>query len=112
MRSARGGRAPPSHGAGPERTMKKALRIAEILQHGTAAHQQGRLADAERSYASVLDLKRDEFDALHLLGVVRWQQHRFDEAAALIRQALRVRPDSAEACSNLGIVLQSLDRPA
>jgi protein O-GlcNAc transferase len=92
--------------------MKKALRLAEILQHGMTAHRQGRLADAERSYQAVLDLKRDNFDSLHLLGVVRLQQRRLDEASALIKQALRVRPDSAEACSNLGIVLQSLDRPA
>jgi predicted O-linked N-acetylglucosamine transferase (SPINDLY family) len=92
--------------------MKKALRLAEILQHGMAAHREGRLADAERSYQAVLALKRDNFDSLHLLGVVRWQQRRHDEASALIKQALRVRPDSAEACSNLGIVLQSLNRPA
>jgi protein O-GlcNAc transferase len=91
--------------------MKKALRISEILQHGMAAHRQGRLGEAERSYQAVLELKRDNFDSLHLLGVVRWQQRRHDEASALIKQALRVRPDSAEACSNLGIVLQSLDRP-
>jgi predicted O-linked N-acetylglucosamine transferase (SPINDLY family) len=96
----------------PGRTMKKALRLAEILQHGMAAHQQGRLAEAERSYRAALDLKRDNFDSLHLLGVIRWQQRRFDEASALIRQALRIRPDSAEACSNLGLVLQSLDRHA
>jgi protein O-GlcNAc transferase len=94
------------------RTMKKASRISEILQHGMAAHRQGRLGEAERSYQAVLELKRDNFDSLHLLGVVRWQQRRHDEASALIKQALRVRPDSAEACSNLGIVLQSLDRPA
>jgi predicted O-linked N-acetylglucosamine transferase (SPINDLY family) len=92
--------------------MKKALRLAEILQHGMTAHRQGRLADAERSYQAALDLKRDNFDSLHLLGVVRLQQRRLDEASVLIKQALRVRPDSAEACSNLGIVLQSLDRPA
>jgi protein O-GlcNAc transferase len=92
--------------------MKKALRLAEILQHGTAAHQQGRLAEAERSYRAALELKRDNFDSLHLLGVIRWQQQRFEEASALIKQALRVRPDSPEACSNLGLVLQSLDRPA
>jgi protein O-GlcNAc transferase len=92
--------------------MKKALQLAEILQHGMTAHREGRLAEAERSYQAVLALKRDNFDSLHLLGLVRWQQRRHDEASALIKQALRVRPDSAEACSNLGIVLQSLERPA
>jgi len=92
--------------------MKKALRLAEILQCGMAAHREGRLAEAERSYQAALAINRDNFDSLHLLGVVRWQQRRHDEASRLIRQALRVRPDSAEACANLGIVLQSLERPA
>jgi protein O-GlcNAc transferase len=92
--------------------MKKALQLAHILQQGMTAHRQGRLAEAERSYQAVLDAKRDDFDSLHLLGVVRWQQRRHDEASKLIKRALRVRPDSAEACANLGIVLQSLDRAA
>jgi predicted O-linked N-acetylglucosamine transferase (SPINDLY family) len=92
--------------------MKKALQLAQILHQGMAAHRQGRLAEAERSYQAVLDVKRDDFDSLHLLGLVRWQQRRHDEASRLIKQALRVRPDSAEACANLGIVLQSLERPA
>ena len=85
---------------------KRALQLAQILPHGLTAHREGRLAEAERSYQAVLDVKRDDFDSLHLLGVVRWQQHRHDEASQLIKQALRVRPDSAEACANLGIVLR------
>jgi tetratricopeptide (TPR) repeat protein len=92
--------------------MKRALQLAQILWHGMTAHREGRLAEAERSYQAVLDVKRDDFDSLHLLGVVRWQQRRHDEASKLIKQALRVRPDSAEACANLGIVLHSLDRRA
>ena len=75
------------------------------------AHRHGRLAEAERSYQAVLNVNRDDFDSLHLLGVVRWQQRRHDEASRLIKQALRVRPDSAEACANLGIVLHSLGQP-
>ena len=91
--------------------MKRALQLAQILERGMTAHRQGRLAEAERSYQAVLDVRRDDFDSLHLLGVVRWQQRRHDEASRLIRQALRVRPDSAEACANLGIVLHSLEQP-
>jgi predicted O-linked N-acetylglucosamine transferase (SPINDLY family) len=91
--------------------MKRALQLAQILAHGMTAHREGRLAEAEHSYQAVLNIKRDDFDSLHLLGVVRWQQRRHDEASRLIKQALRVRPDSAEACANLGIVLQSLEQP-
>ena len=92
--------------------MKKALQLTQIPRHGMTAHREGRLAEAERSYQAVLDVKRDDFDSLPLLGVVRWQQRRHDEASELIKQALRVRPDSAEAWANLAIVLQPLDQPA
>src|SRR5262249_47717534 len=50
-----------------EDMVKKALQLAQILQHGIAAHRQGQLAEAERSYQAVLAAKRDDFDSLHLL---------------------------------------------
>jgi Flp pilus assembly protein TadD len=78
--------------------MKKALRLAEILQHGMAAHQQGRLADAERSYRAALGLKRDNFDSLHLLGVIRWQPRRFDEPNQSVHSMVEVAM-TAPSCS-------------
>jgi protein O-GlcNAc transferase len=90
--------------------MKHSRSIVEMLTRGIAAHQQGRIADAERAYLAVLKIERDAFDALHLLGVIRWQQQRHSEAATLIERAVRINPRSAEAMSNLALVLQSLGR--
>jgi protein O-GlcNAc transferase len=90
--------------------MKKPQSIAENLRFGLAAHQQGRLADAERFYRAVLERKREDFDSLHLLGLIRWQQGRYQEALALITRAIRSKPGSAEARSNLGLVLHALNR--
>src|SRR6266702_3522191 len=92
--------------------MEPSTRITEALQQGGAAHRSGKLEQADFHYGAVLRLDRRNFDALHLLGLVRWQQGRNEEAASLIGQALRVDPRSAEACSNLGIVLEALGRPA
>ena len=92
--------------------MEPSIRITEALRQAIAAHRSGRLEHADRQYTAVLTLDRRNFDALHLLGLVRWQQGRYEEAASLIGDALRVDPRSAEACSNLGIVLEALDRPA
>ncbi|HXW26918.1 MAG TPA: tetratricopeptide repeat protein [Xanthobacteraceae bacterium] len=92
--------------------MNKAQRIAETVRFGLAAHRQGKLADAERFYHAALELKREDFDSLHLLGLVRWQQGRHEEALSLITRALGVKPGSAEARANLGLVLQSLNRHA
>src|SRR6266702_3158529 len=94
------------------KAMEPSIRITEALRQAIAAHRSGRLEHADRQYTAVLTLDRRNFDALHLLGLVRWQQGRYEEAASLIGDALRVDPRSAEACSNLGIVLEALDRPA
>src|SRR5712691_10611934 len=96
----------------PAKTMEPSIRITEALRQGIAAHRGGRLEHADRQYTAVLTLDRRNFDALHLLGLVRWQQGRNEEAVSLIGEALRVDPRSAEACSNLGIVLEALGRPA
>jgi len=91
--------------------MEPSIRVTEALRQGMAAHQSGQLAHADRQYTAVLRLDNRNFDALHLLGLVRWQQGRNEEAARLIGEALLVDPSSAPACSNLGIVLEALDRP-
>jgi protein O-GlcNAc transferase len=92
--------------------MEPSIRVTETLRQGIAAHQNGQLPQADRQYRAVLTLDGRNFDALHLLGLVRWQQGRNEEAARLIGHALDVNPNSAEACSNLGIVLEALGRPA
>jgi len=92
--------------------MEPSIRITEALRQGIAAHRGGKLEQADFHYGAVLALDRRNFDALHLLGLVRWQQGRNEEAASLIGEALRVDSRSAEACSNLGIVLEALGRPA
>jgi hypothetical protein len=62
------------------------------LQRAVALHQQGRLGDAEQLYRDVLAGSPDQFDALHLLGVIRIQSGQHREGADLIRRALRVIP--------------------
>src|SRR4029077_3160725 len=45
-------------------------------------------------------------DAVHnIVGVTLLEEHRFDEAAAEFREALRRRPDSPDANRNLGTAL-------
>jgi predicted O-linked N-acetylglucosamine transferase (SPINDLY family) len=80
------------------------------LQRAIAFQQGGNLAGAEQLYRAILDVEPDQFDALHLLGVVRLQQRRVDEAVGLIQAALRVRPNVVEALSNLAKGLALIGR--
>jgi tetratricopeptide (TPR) repeat protein len=58
----------------------------------------------------VLKAQRDNFDALHLLGLLNHQRAKPGEAFRLISAALKVQPRSADALSNLALVLHALKR--
>jgi protein O-GlcNAc transferase len=82
------------------------------LNQGMALHRQGQLADAERCYGEVLQQRPDDFGALHLLGVIARQTRRTERAVELIKRAIGLNPNVAEAHNNLGNALRDLKRPA
>jgi predicted TPR repeat methyltransferase len=79
-----------------------------LLQQAVALHQQGQLEQARELYAQVLATAPQQFDALHLSGVIARQQGDPARAADLIRAALQVDGSQARAHSNLGAALQDL----
>lgn len=81
------------------------------LQEAVALHQQGQLAAAEKGYARVLKSFPDQFDALHLLGLLKLQSGKAGEAQRLIGAALKIAPQSPDAHANMGLVLGALKRP-
>jgi tetratricopeptide (TPR) repeat protein len=81
-----------------------------LLRQGATLHQQGQLPQAEALYRQALALAPRNFDALHLLGVIRHQGGRSAEAIALLGQALAIKPNEAPAHSNLGLALAELGR--
>ena len=74
-----------------------------LLELGVADEALGRLGEAERLYAQVLERDPACADALWRLGVVRWRQDRRPEAVALWLRTLKVDPGHARAMSDLGI---------
>jgi tetratricopeptide (TPR) repeat protein/SAM-dependent methyltransferase len=86
------------------------INLVDVLQRAVQFHQQGRIAEAERLYGQVLSVAPTQFDALHLLGLVKIQQGHVDEGVRRIQAALAANPGSARAWFNLGIGLVQLDR--
>ncbi|AXK79785.1 tetratricopeptide repeat protein [Pseudolabrys taiwanensis] len=84
--------------------------LGQTLQQALALHQQGKLRDAEKLYARVLKAAPGNFDALHLLGLVKAQSGQMGEAYRLMASAVRINAQSPDAWSNLANVLQSLKR--
>lgn len=80
------------------------------LQKAFALHRKGDFTGAERLYHSVLQSVPDQFDALHLLGVLHAQTGRLERAAELLVAAVRAKPNEAAAQFNLGSTLRRLGR--
>jgi tetratricopeptide (TPR) repeat protein len=92
--------------------MSAPFNIAEAMGEAVAAHQQGRLRDAEKLYARVLKAVPNHFDALNLLGTIKAQQGHIGEAHRLFHAAVRASPAAPQGLSNLGQALHALKRNA
>jgi RNA polymerase sigma factor (sigma-70 family) len=86
--------------------------IAHTLQEALSLHQQGRLRDAEKLYARALKTAPDNFDALHLLGLIKAQSGQMGEAYRLMSAALKINPNVPDALINFANVLHGLKRDA
>jgi tetratricopeptide (TPR) repeat protein len=84
--------------------------LSRLQRQAYSSFQQGDLGRAEKLCAGILEHRPDNFDALHLLGVVNFRRHRLVEALRFLTQALRINSGSAEAMSNLGLALHAMER--
>jgi Flp pilus assembly protein TadD len=82
----------------------------EFVALALAHHGAGRIGEAESLYRKALAVDPENFDALHMLGVVNLQAGQAAGAVALIEQAISVAPGNAIAYSNLGLAQQSMGR--
>jgi tetratricopeptide (TPR) repeat protein len=84
--------------------------LADVLQYGLRQHQAGALDQALTAYRYVLSLQPEQADALHLLGILAYQQGRHAEAVDSIGRAIRQHRDRAPYHGNLGLALSALGR--
>jgi tetratricopeptide (TPR) repeat protein len=84
--------------------------VPQSVEEGTRILREARLKDAERAHAAALRRDPNNFDALHRLGFVRYEQERYPDALKLLQKALRLRPKAADALLHYGMVLRRLDR--
>src|SRR5437763_11191675 len=94
----------------PLLSKNKEAALQQLLGCAIEFHRTGMLTEAERLYAQVLQGKPRQPQAQHLLGVLRAQQGRLAEAIELVGSAVRSDPSCAPAVSDLGLILDKLDR--
>ena len=83
---------------------------AHEFRQGLARHQQGNLVEAERHYNAALKSQADNFEALHMLGVIALQTGRFERGVEIITKAVALNQTSATAFNNLAKGLKDLGR--
>ncbi len=92
----------PADGLDTDRALKQAMRL----------HEKGRLDQAEKRYAKILQANPEHAGALHLMGVLAQQADRPDDAKRLILQSIDLDPHFTDAYFNLGLVETSLGNDA
>lgn len=77
----------------------------QLFQKALAHHRAGQLTEATQLYQKALKKRPAFFDALHMLGVVCYQNGQAERAINLIEQAIQLRPQIPQAHNNLGNAL-------
>jgi predicted O-linked N-acetylglucosamine transferase (SPINDLY family) len=83
---------------------------ADLLAQALAAHRAGDLRQAEQLYEARLRLDGNDSGALALLGTLKGQAGRLDDALALLTRSLALNPYQLLALNSSGNVLRLLKR--
>lgn len=89
---------------------RKEAQARARFQQAVQLQRQGRLGEARTLLREALEKQPRHADALHLLGLIAFQEADHRTAAELIARAIRVVPDHAAFHSNLGLALERLGR--
>ncbi|MEO8301732.1 MAG: tetratricopeptide repeat protein [Rhizomicrobium sp.] len=84
--------------------------LRAVFEQGVAAHRAGQLAQAENLYRQILRSDVASFPALHMLGFLKAQQGRYDEAITLLNKAIRQNPNDPTARGHYAHALMAAGR--
>ena len=74
------------------------LPVEQLLQQAIAAHQEGKLQDAERLYRSILQSQPDHAGVNHNLGLLAVSAGKVEEALPLFENAYNAKPNLEQFC--------------
>jgi len=89
----------------------KPIDVPRTVHQALELHHQGRIAEAEQLYATVLAVRPDNIDALQMLGVIKLARGELATALRLVAAAMQLRPKSPQILLNYGLVLNAMNRP-
>jgi tetratricopeptide (TPR) repeat protein len=102
--------APIQTTSAPSASTKAKTDSEDHVLHAKTLHRAGNRAAAEQLYADALEADPDNADALHYLGLLRFQQGQGAAAVDLLYRAVAAEPETPEYYCNLGMVLSKSGR--
>jgi len=73
-------------------------------------HKKGQLEKAKNICLEILKSEPDNFNTLHLLGIIAFQTKNYQASEEILNKAIKIKPDFADAYTNRGIVLKVLNK--
>lgn len=86
--------------------------VWDVYQAALQAQRSGNLEAAREGYIKVLEVQPQDFDVLHMLGVLETQRKNIPEALKRLTQALQLDPGNPAVHNNLGVALCGAGRHA
>ncbi len=86
--------------------------LERFAQEGERALAESRYQDAEKAFEKLRQLSPGTAEVHARLGVTYYQEHKFEQAAATLRQALKLKPNLPNADALLAMSLSELGRYA
>ena len=93
-----------------KKTSEQKPNLSRMQRQAYSSLQEGDLERTERLCAGILKYRPEDFDALHLLGLLNLQRRRLVEALHFLAAAANSNPGSADVMSNLGLALHASGR--
>jgi protein O-GlcNAc transferase len=95
----------------PKNSMMNLYETGKLFEKALHRHQNGDWASAKILYGKVLAIEPGHPDALHLSGVIAYEEKQYDEAESMIGRAISRSPESSLYHYNMGLVMEGKGFP-
>jgi predicted O-linked N-acetylglucosamine transferase (SPINDLY family) len=84
--------------------------MSSLLEEAILLHKKGQLKEAEKLYKLILKSSVNNFEATHLLGIIKIQSKQFEEAIKWINRAIVINKNDHSVFNNLGVCYKELKK--
>ena len=86
------------------------MNINNLLEQGIFLHKKNSLDEAKKIYKDIIEIEKENFQAMHLLGVIFFQQKDYDQGIEFIEKSLQINNKNYSALNNLGNIFLELKK--